>query len=138
MYFDILMTNLKCRCNGREVPNVRLRSRISYQPGVDKELKAYLADLDELNPWRLYKIIAGSIASLFEHEIKIERGSHVRTAEIRGCTGLQSIRDYCLPCTLIYLRGLLFSLFDLTTTLMLLFGILLKHCLFSSDLPMSR
>lgn len=59
---------------------------LAIGPGDDKELRAYLADLDELNPWRLYKIIAGSIASLFEHEIKIERGSHVRTAEIRGCT----------------------------------------------------
>lgn len=49
----------------------------------DKELGAYRDGLDELNP-RRYKIIAGSIASLFEHEIKIERDSHVRTAEIRG------------------------------------------------------
>lgn len=71
--------------------------KLAIRLGDDKELRAYRADLDELNPWRLYKIIAGSIASLFEHEIKIERGSHVRTVEIRGCTGLQSIRDYrCL------------------------------------------
>ncbi|CAG9583261.1 unnamed protein product [Danaus chrysippus] len=36
-----------------------------------KELGAYQLDLDEPNPPR-YKIIAGSIVSLFEHEIKIE------------------------------------------------------------------
>ena len=55
----------------------------------DKEAGAYLLDLDELNPPR-YKIIAGSIASLFEHEIKIERDSHVRTAAIRD-KGLWSV-----------------------------------------------
>lgn len=57
----------------------------------DKESAAYLLDLDELNPLR-YKIMAGSIASLFEHEIKIERGSHVHGALIRdpphSCAGL--------------------------------------------------
>lgn len=72
---------------------------------------AYQADLDELNPWRLYKIIAGSIASLFEHEIKIERGSHVRTAEIRGCpASVPSIRNSrCLPVFVDLLKG--FALF---------------------------
>lgn len=64
---------------------------LAIRPGDDKERRAYLADLDELNPWRLYKIIAGSIASLFEHEIKIERGSHVRAAEIRGYTDRPAI-----------------------------------------------
>lgn len=83
--------------------------KLAIRRDVDKELRAYLADLDELNPWRLYKIIADSIASLFEHEIKIERGSHVRTAEIRGCTGLQSIRDRCLPVYVDLLKG--FALF---------------------------
>lgn len=80
----------------------------------DKELTAYLADLDELNP-RRYKIIAGSIASLFEHEIKIERGSHVRTAQIRVGPRPRNrfaTRDVCY--TLIYLKGLLFSLFEVT------------------------
>lgn len=61
----------------------------------DKEPGAYLLDLDELNP-RRYKIIAGSIASLFEHEIKIERDSHVRTAEIR--VAIRS-RDIAKPHT---------------------------------------
>lgn len=86
------------RTEGPEcVPNApELAIRISG----DKELGAYLADLDELNPRRRYKIIACSIASLFEHEIKIERGSHVRTAEIRGrAQSAQSIREsHCLPC----------------------------------------
>lgn len=81
--------------------------------GDDKEPRAYRVDLDELNPRRRYKIIASSIASLFEHEIKIERGSHVRTAEIRGCpaSAQSANRDVC-PRTMIYLRGLLFSLFQ--------------------------
>lgn len=72
--------------------------KLAISTGGDKELSAYLADLDELNPWRLYKIIAGSIASLFEHEIKIERGSHVRTVEIRGCPVLPSIRESRCLC----------------------------------------
>lgn len=62
----------------------------------DKELGAYLADLDELNPLRRYKIIASSIASLFEHEIKIERDSHVRTTEIRGCRRPRNRLARCL------------------------------------------
>lgn len=81
--FDILMTiAIESEVGPGSVPRV-LELAIAIVD--DKELGAYLADLDELNPRRRYKIIASSIASLFEHEIKIERGSHVRTTEIRGC-----------------------------------------------------
>lgn len=73
-------------------------SKLAISADGDKELAAYLADLDELNPWRLYKIIAGSIASLFEHEIKIERASHVRTAQIRGCPAPVLLIPDCDVC----------------------------------------